>query len=160
MSVKHTRPLQCVTGQTGQAQQHSLAVDDSFFKSDFFFLSVFFSSFVHLCHPSCAIAQPSPQCGDATSFSSHYVLIRGRYRGGGEEDLKQTQRCATELHTGKVRLSQEEGSQSSAGVRRNAKNVLCVSFGKIFYLRQEKNIFLFVAMLTEICIRICSTLTT
>lgn len=25
----------------------------------------------------------SPQCGDATSFSSHYVLIRGRYRGGG-----------------------------------------------------------------------------
>lgn len=26
----------------------------------------------------------SPQCGDATSFSSHYVLIRGRYRGGGE----------------------------------------------------------------------------
>lgn len=138
MSVRHTRPLQCVTGQTGQAQQHSLAVDDSFFKSDFFFLSVFFFSFVHLCHPSCAIAQPSSQCGDATSFSSHYVLIRGRYRGGGEEDLKQTQRCATELHTEKVRLSQEEGSQSSAGVKRNAKNVLCISFGKIFHLRQKK----------------------
>lgn len=41
----------------------------------------------------------SPQCGDATSFSSHYVLIRGRHRGGGEDDQKQIRRCATELHT-------------------------------------------------------------
>lgn len=41
----------------------------------------------------------SPQCGDATSFSSHYVLIRGRHRGGGEDDQKQIRRCTTELCT-------------------------------------------------------------
>lgn len=27
-----------------------------------------------------------PQCGDSTLFSSHYVLIRGLYRGRGERD--------------------------------------------------------------------------
>lgn len=38
-----------------------------------------------------ALGEPSSlQRGDATSFSSHYVLIRGCYRGGGE-DQKQTE---------------------------------------------------------------------
>lgn len=39
----------------------------------------------------------SPQCGDATSFSSHYVLIRGRYteeEGIGPETVTKMHRAS------------------------------------------------------------------
>lgn len=77
-------------GTVAQSQRGCLPVS-----SQNYFLSAWFS--VHL-RPTAGAASPlflhkselavhsessSPQCGDATSFSSHYVLIRGRHGGGG-----------------------------------------------------------------------------
>lgn len=117
MSVKRTRPLQCVPGQRGLLSPATV---------------VFFPCFLsHFCPAACGTSpcycvvlreSSSHQCGDATSFSSHYVLIRGCYRGGGE-DQKQWQRCATELHTRLPRgLSEiDEGCPSAASLKATLK---------------------------------------
>lgn len=98
----------------------------------------------------------SPQCGDATSFSSHYVLIRERYRGGGGEDQKQTQRCTTELHTV---VAQDFPEMKGVRVQRGSKETLqrpvhflladmhAVAKNNLTYCE----LLLFVAMSTEIC---------
>lgn len=95
---------------------------------------IFFPCFLsHLCPAACVPYQcyctalresSSIRCVDATSFSSHYVLIRGRYRGGGEAHQKQAEGCGTELHT---RLARAGSSQSAASFK--SLNALRFSFG-------------------------------
>lgn len=69
----------------GQSQRGGLfscvTYDKELFTVSLLCLSLAYSPFFF-----CELLRESsePECGDATSFSSHYVLIRGRHRGGGE----------------------------------------------------------------------------
>lgn len=68
-----------------------------------------------------ALGEPSSlQCGDATSFSSHYVLIRGCYRGGGE-DQKQAEMRRRAAHTITTRPRRDEACPSAASLKATLK---------------------------------------
>lgn len=68
-----------------------------------------------------ALGEPSSlQCGDATSFSSHYVLIRGCCRGGGE-DQKQTEMRRRTAHTITTRPRRDEACPSAARLKATLK---------------------------------------
>lgn len=95
MSVKRTRPLQCVPGQRGLLSPATV---------------VFFPCFLsHFCPAACGTSpcygtmlreSSSHQRGDATSFSSHYVLIRmlQRRRGGPETGRDVPLNCTHDYH--------------------------------------------------------------
>lgn len=151
MSVKRTRPLQCVPGQRGLLSPATV---------------VFFPCFLsHFCPAACGTSpcygtmlrdSSSHQRGDATSFSSHYVLIRGCYRGGGE-DQKQAEMCRRTAHTITTRPSRDEGCPSAASLKATLK--LSAHFlltGRVAKKKKKKRcnnwkLLLFVAMSTEIC---------
>lgn len=66
----------------------------------------------HGCFLSELGESSSHQRGDATSFSSHYVLIRGCYRGGGED-----QEQAGMLNCARRDHKAFRGCPSAAGLR-------------------------------------------
>lgn len=128
--------------------------------------------FVHL-YPlcSCCLAlflhnselreSSSPQCGDATSFSSHYVLIRGRYRGGGGSDQKQTQRCTTELHTMSAQARRVRVHPVSKETLKCPVHFPSADTSIVLKNLKYCELLLFVAMPTEICkyLYLCSSFT-
>lgn len=98
-----------------------------------YFLSALCVAF-RSCRPSpcyrAALGEPSSlQCGDATSFSSHYVLIRGCYRGGGE-DQKQTGMRRRSAHTIATRPRRDEACPSAASLKATLKLLAYFPFGR------------------------------
>lgn len=127
-----------------------------------YFLSALCVAF-RSCRPSpcyrAALGEPSSlQCGDATSFSSHYVLIRGCYRGGGE-DQKQTGMRRRSAHTIATRPRRDEACPSAASLKATLKLLAYFPFGRPGCKEKKKKkkrcnnweLLLFVAMSTEIC---------
>lgn len=92
---------------------------------------VFLSSLCCLCTENPA----APQCGDATSFSSHYVLIRGLYRRGGggggigpETDTEMHHSNCTLCERGNKTFPEtEKESECSQFFQRKRLNAPCIS---------------------------------
>lgn len=92
--------------------------------------------------PPVSLLPPSGlQRGDATSFSSHYVLIRGCYRGGGE-DQKQTGMRRRTAHTITTRPRRDEACPSAASLKATLKLLACFPFGRPGCKERKKDVII------------------